>query len=78
MVFQFWLRVWLGCLMFNGKISLNDNLRENYLLIQAAAIFFSFDFEFQTFLKILAGVLFILGHGQNKKKRFTAEKRIRI
>ena len=30
------------------------------------------------YVKILAGVLFILGHGQNKKKRFTAEKRIRI
>ncbi|CBY34806.1 unnamed protein product [Oikopleura dioica] len=29
-------------------------------------------------LTLLAGVLFILGHGQNKKKRFVAEKRIRI
>jgi len=29
-------------------------------------------------LNILAGVLFILGHGQRNKKRFTAEKRIRI
>ena len=30
------------------------------------------------FFQILAGVLFILGHGQKNKKRFTAEKRIRI